>query len=633
MKKNSSRLPLLSLTALGVVFGDIGTSPLYAVRESFSGHFGVSPTPQNILGVLSLISWALILIVSVKYLILVLRADNDGEGGVLALSSLIDPQNGGEAETGRRGRRRAKMILVSIGLFGAALLYGDGMLTPAISVLSAIEGLKVLEPSLERFVVPLTVLVLVGLFLLQRRGTTGVGILFGPVTLVWFLALTALGIRGILLAPEVLAALNPLRGAVFLAQNGLPAFLVLGAVILVVTGAEAIYADMGHFGRRPIRFSWFSLVFPALLINYYGQAALVLSDPSAVQSPFYLLAPSWALVPLIVLATAATVIASQAVITGVFSLTTQAVNLGYWPRLEIRHTSSREYGQIYVPQVNWALLLSTVLLVVAFGSSSALAAAYGIAIVSTMIVTTLLLFVVAPQRWGWSPWLTRLVLLGFLTIELAFFGANIIKVHEGGWVPLLVAGVVYLMMTTWRDGRKMLGKRLEERLMPLPQFVDTLGSRAIVRVPGNAVYMTGNPGMTPSALLMNLEHQKTLHERILVMTVATDRVPHVRGERRVQLDELGKGIHRVIARYGFRETPDVPRILDRLKEKGLELPLSETTFFLGRERLMTTRGPMLGRWRVGLFSFLARNSQRATAFFNIPPDRVVEVGSQIEVEP
>lgn len=615
------------------MYGDIGTSPLYAVRESFSGHFGVSPTSSNVLGVLSLITWSLVLIVSIKYLIIVLRADHEGEGGILALTTLITPENGQQSEAKRFGKLRARMLLVSVGLFGAALLYGDGMLTPAISVLSAVEGLQVLQPSLSPFVVPITIVILAALFLVQRRGTAGVGKLFGPITLLWFLALAVLGIRGILMAPEVLAALNPMHAVTFFGDNGLAGILVLGAVFLVATGAEALYADLGHFGPGPIQFDWFALVMPSLLLNYFGQGALVMSNPSATASPFFLLAPSWGLIPLIALSTAATVIASQAVISGVYSMTMQAVQLGYWPRLEIRHTSPQEFGQIYVPPMNWLLLLGTVALVVGFGSSSALAAAYGVAIVCTMLVTTILLFVILPERWGWPPWLAALVVSVFLAAELAFFAANMVKIHEGGWVSLLIAAAVYLVMTTWRDGRRVVGQRLQARVVPLESFLETLASQAIVRVRGHAVYMTGNPWVTPPALLMMIQHQHSLHKRVVVLSIENVRVPHVRGERRLHVEDLGSGIHRVIARYGFMEMPNVLHVLERLRERGLELPLAETTFFLGRERLMAKRGPLLARWRVGLFSFLARNSQRATAFFNIPPDRVIEVGSQIEVEP
>jgi KUP system potassium uptake protein len=629
-RRKPAYLLLLSLGALGVVYGDIGTSPLYAIRESFSGHFGVEPTTENVLGVLSLITWSLVLIVAVKYLLIVLRADNEGEGGILALTTLVSPPEGTDAAA-RRSRHRGRVFLAALGIFGAALLYGDGMLTPAISVLSAVEGLGVVQPSLSRFVVPITVAIILALFLYQRRGTAHVGKLFGPVTLVWFLTLAALGVRGILLAPEILAAANPVHAVAFFSNNGLAGVLVLGAVFLVVTGGEALYADLGHFGRGPIQLDWFAIVMPALLLNYYGQGALVLSDPTTTTSPFFLLAPHWALIPLIVLSTAATIIASQAVITGVFSLTMQAVQLGYWPRLEVRHTSPQEYGQIYVPPMNWLLMFGTVVLVVAFGSSSALAAAYGVAIVCTMLVTTILLYVVLPERWGWPPWLAALVVSVFLVAELAFFAANVVKIHEGGWVSLAVAALVYVVMTTWRDGRRTIAQRIHERVVPLDSFLGTLAFQGVVRVRGNAIYMTSNAWVTPPPLLMMIRHQHALHKRVVILTVENVRAPHVPRVDRLRVQDLGGGFYRVVARYGFMETPNVLRILERLRERGLDLPLSETTFFLGRERLLPIGGPVVARWRMGIFSFLSRNSQRATSFFNIPADRVVEVGSQIEV--
>lgn len=628
-KPKSVRFLLLSLGALGIIYGDIGTSPLYAIRESFVGTFGVQSSPANILGVLSLVTWSLILIVAIKYQLIVLRADNEGEGGILALTALVGLQDVSDSLPAPK-RTRSRKILIAIGIFGAALLFGDGILTPAISVLSAVEGLEVLEPSFGEFVVPLTVAILAGLFLLQRRGTGGVGSLFGPVTLVWFLVLAALGVRGILMAPQVLAALNPVHALYFFSDNGLAGFLVLGAVFLVVTGSEALYADLGHFGPGPIRFSWFTLVGPGLLLNYFGQGALILSDPSTASSPFYLLAPRWGLVPLIVLSTAATIIASQAIISGMFSLGMQAVQLGYWPRLDVRHTSERQYGQIYIPPVNWALFIGTVLLVVAFGSSGALAAAYGVAIVCTMIVTTILLYVILPERLGWYRWLAWLIISVFLVVELTFLGANVVKIHEGGWVPLAIAAVLFTMMTTWNRGRQSLGQKIAEHQVPLRRFVESLPAQSAFRVPGNAIYMTGNADATPSPLLTLFKHQRVLHERIIILTVRSVRAPHVRAENRVQIDPLGARFYRVVARYGFMETPNALEILEFLRLRGLDLPLKDTTFVLGRERVLPA-GLLLARWRTGVFSFLARNSQRATAFFNIPPDRVVEVGSQIEV--
>lgn len=622
------RVPLLALGAIGVVFGDIGTSPLYAIRESFSGHFGVEPTPANILGVLSLVTWALVVIVTLKYVLLVLRADHDGEGGILALVALIS--TGARATRLAQGGRR--LVLLSIGLFGAALLYGDGVLTPAISVLSAVEGLEVTAPAIGNFVVPITVAILVALFLFQSRGTRRVGMIFGPITLLWFAVLAVLGIQGIRLAPQVLSSLNPLLGAHFLVDNAPFGFLVLGAVFLVVTGAEALYADLGHFGRGPIRFGWLVVVLPSLLLNYLGQGALLLVNPEAVRSPFYLLAPEWSRLGLVVLATAATIIASQAVITGVFSLATQAARLGYWPRLETRHTSPTEYGQVYVPRVNWSLMVVTVLVVVGFGSSAALAAAYGLAIVLTMIVTTLLLFVVAPDRWHWPRPVAYAALGAFLLVELAFLGANAAKIGDGGWFPLALGLGLFGLVVTWRNGRQRLGDRIRQRLEPLDTFLKSPEVAQAIRVPGTAVYMTGNPDATPPALLTNLEHQKTIHARVIVLSVVIERVPFVPRADRLDVDNLPHGFHRAWLHYGYMQTPDVLPALFRLQERGLEIRMEDTTFFVGRERAVApATHSLLDRWRVGVFSFLARNSQRATQFFGLPPGRVVEVGSQVEI--
>src|SRR5581483_10484747 len=580
-------------------------------------------------GVLSLVFWALFLVVSVKYLAFVLRADNDGEGGILALMALVHPRHAGpEAKRRRRGVRT--IVLISLGLFGAALLYGDGMITPAISVLSAMEGLELETPHLAPFVIPLTVGVLIGLFLLQRRGTTSVGKLFGPIMVVWFAVLAILGVRGILLEPQVLAALNPVHAVTLLAHNGIHGFLSLGAVVLAVTGAEALYADMGHFGRRPIRITWFSLVFPALVLNYFGQGALVLSDPTLRDNPFFHLAPAGLVLPLVVLATLATIIASQAIISGAFSLTMQAVQLGYSPRMEIRHTSEREIGQIYVPQVNWALMIATVALVLAFRSSSALAAAYGIAVTSTMLITTILFSVVARERWGWNAVLVEALVGVFLVIDLAFFAANLVKVLQGGWLPLVVAACIFVLMTTWRQGRRVLGERLRATSQPMERFLEDIQKRGPTRVRGNAVYMTGNPKVAPSALIKNLEHNRVLHFQIAMLSIQTEDVPHVPPENRVSMDPLGNGFYRVIARYGFLDEPNAVEVLTYLKEKGLNLPLEDTTFFLGRERLIASGRSGMPRWRERIFSFMARNAQQATAYFRIPPDRVIEVGSQVE---
>ena len=618
------RLLALSLAALGVVYGDIGTSPLYAMRECFHGPHAVVPSASNVLGVLSLIFWSLVVVITIKYLAFVMRADNRGEGGILALTSLVTRLQ----EARPRGSRWA---LVAMGLFGAALLYGDGMITPAISVLSAVEGLEVATPFFAPYVVPLTIAILVVLFLLQRIGTAGMGRLFGPVTLVWFAVLAALGAAHVIRAPGVLVAVSPLHGFDFFLRNGWHGFLVLGSVFLVVTGGEALYADMGHFGRSPIRRVWFAVVLPALVVNYFGQGALLLSNPEAAHNPFYRLAPAWALYPLVALATAATVIASQAVITGAFSLTRQAVQLGYSPRLEIRHTSPTEIGQIYMPFVNWGLMLACIGLVLGFGSSSRLAAAYGVAVTTTMVVTTILFFVVLRERRGWSLWKAALLCLLFLVVDLAFFGANIIKVADGGWFPLAVAAAVFLLMTTWKKGRRVLGERLRAKSVPLADFIGGLKARRLVRVPGTAVFMYGNAEGVPPALLHNIEHNKVLHERVVILMVETKEVSHVKPGERVEVEPRGEGFYRVSVRYGFMEDPDIPAALRQAEEYGLEFRPEETTYFLGRETLIATEKEGLSPWRGELFATMARNARRATIFFRIPPDRVIEVGTQVEL--
>jgi KUP system potassium uptake protein len=613
----------LSLTALGVVFGDIGTSPLYALRICLGEEYSVPTTRENVLGVLSLIFWALVVTISVKYLTFILRADNRGEGGILALMALVRPDH-----ASARGR---KWLLVALGIFGAALLYGDGIITPAISVLSAVEGLEVAAPGLAAFVVPITMGLLVALFLFQRRGTAGVGAVFGPVMLLWFGALGVLGVRGILLDPRVLGAVAPWHAFQFFAANRLEGFLVLGAVFLVVTGGEALYADMGHFGKLPIRLAWFGLVCPALLLNYFGQGALLLLHPKAESNPFFLLAPGWAVYPLVGLATVATIIASQAVISGSYSLTRQAVQLGFCPRIEIRHTSSEEIGQIYVPTVNWLLMLATIALVAVFRSSDNLAAAYGVAVTTTMVITTVFFYVVARERWRW-PWGAAVPLTAlFLLVDLSFFAANMTKVHEGGWFPLLVAAVVFALMITWKRGRDILFDRLQESSLPVDVFLADVERHPPLRVPGTAVFMTGNPRGVPPALLHNLKHNQVLHERVIFLTILSTEIPFVPPDERVYVEDLGSGIFRVVARLGFMQTPDIPSILSLAKSWGLEFDLMRTTFFLGRETLIPSRRPGMAIWRERLFAFMSRNAQNATAFFNIPVNRVVELGAQIEL--
>ena len=618
------RLAILTVTAFGVVFGDIGTSPLYAIRECFHGSHAVPVTSGNVLGVLSLVFWSLVLVISIKYLAVVMRADNRGEGGILALMALVHP-----SRPDRRGRPRR--VVLMLGLFGAALLYGDGMITPAISVLGAVEGLQVATPVFQPYVIPITITILVCLFLFQRHGTARVGAVFGPVTLVWFIVLALLGMSQIVRQPHVLAAINPLYAVEFFARSSWHGFAILGTVFLVVTGGEALYADMGHFGLRPIRLGWFAAVLPALLLNYFGQGALLLADATAAVNPFYRMAPGWGLYPLIVLATAATVIASQAVISGAFSLTRQAIQLGYSPRARIEHTSSDEIGQIYLPAVNWALMLSTVSLVLGFGSSSALAAAYGVAVTSTMVITTLLLYVVMRERWGWSRLAAGPLSAGFLAIDLAFFGANIIKVPHGGWFPLVVAGGIFTLMVTWKRGREILAERLPEKALPLPMVLADFAQDPPRRVPGTAVFMTGDPDGTPIALLHNLTHNKVLHERVIIVSVLTDQTPRVPSPDRVAVEDLGHGFYRVTARYGFMEDPDIPRILERCREFGLDVCVEDATFFLGRETLLATDRPGMAIWREKLFAFMSRNALRATAYFRIPAERVFEVGAQVEL--
>lgn len=611
----------LCLASLGVVYGDIGTSPLYAIRECFNGEHGVPVTHGNVLGVLSLVFWSLNIVISGKYLMYVMRADNRGEGGVLALMAL--------ASKNARERKGLGPAVLMLGLFGAALLYGDGMITPAISVLGAMEGLVVAAPSLEHFVAPLTIAVLVLLFLLQKRGTAGVGAVFGPVTLVWFFVLSVLGVHQIVAHPNVLTAVNPVHGFMFLHENRLHGFLVLGAVFLVVTGGEALYADMGHFGRRPIRLTWFVVVLPALLLNYFGQGALLLADPSAISNPFYKMAPSWALIPLLVLSTCATVIASQAVISGAFSLTRQATMLGYWPRMHIQHTSAKEIGQIYVPAINWMLMVATIGLVLGFGSSSKLAAAYGIAVTTTMVITTLLAYVVARHRWNWSRPQSIGLTVGLLCIDTAFFGANVVKIEQGGWFPIAIAALVFLVMTTWRKGRALLAKRVQADIVPLTDFFELMRIEPTSRVPGTAVFMTSNATGTPPALMNNFSHNHVVHENVVLLTISTEETAHVDDDERVVVEDVGHGFVRVVARYGFMETPDVVALLAR--DDTPTPPIDHTTFFLGNEVVFPVGRDGMLPWRARLFAFLARNAVRPTTFFNIPTRRVMEIGSQVSM--
>ena len=604
--------------ALGVVYGDIGTSPLYALRECFFGSHSVAPTPLNVLGVMSLIFWSLIIVISIKYLVFVMRADNRGEGGILALMSLI------------RTRATSRWVLITLGLFGAALLYGDGMITPAISVLSAVEGLEVATSFFRPYVQPITIAILVGLFLIQRRGTGKIGALFGPVMVVWFVTLGVLGLRWILLEPRVLAAINPVHAIRLFLHDGLRGFLVLGAVFLVATGGEALYADMGHFGRRPIRIAWFALALPALLLNYFGQSALILANPAGLEHPFYNLAPPWALYPLVVLSTVATVIASQAVISGAFSLTLQAVQLGYYPRVEIVHTSEQQVGQIYIPNVNWVLMAATIGLVLGFHESSRLAAAYGMAVTTTMVITTLLAYVVAREKWGWSRVRAGLIMSSFLVLDLAFFGANLVKIPHGGWFPLLVAGLVYLLMITWKQGKQLVSQRLVEDGLPVEELIRSLARDRPIRVPGTAVFLTTTPDSTPTALLHNLKHNRVLHEQVILMRVVTEEVPRISEDDRVEVEPLEQGFYRLTARYGFTQEPRAQDVLDCARKDGLKLDMMKTTFFVGRTTLLPCSSKGMALWRKRLFIRMGLNAERFTDFFQIPVNRVVELGMQVE---
>ncbi|MGQ0702793.1 MAG: potassium transporter Kup [Gemmatimonadales bacterium] len=630
---SGARLRHLTLLALGVVYGDIGTSPLYAIQQTFYGDHRVAISEANVLGILSLVFWSLVIVISIKYLTYIVRMDNRGEGGILSLMALV---------RGAMRRRAGLWLVITLGLFGACLLYADGILTPAISVLGAVEGLGVAAPKLAPYIVPISGAILLGLFLLQRRGTAGVGALFGPVVLVWFTTIAVLGIRGIMMHPGVLEAVLPWHAVRFFQVNGFAGFLVLGAVFLVVTGGEALYADLGHFGRRPIQLGWFAVAAPALLLNYLGQGALVLTDPETAHNPFYRLAPEWFLYPLLVIATCAAIIASQAIISGSFSLTRQAVQLGYLPRSRITHTSAHEIGQIYVPVVNWALMVGVLGVVFGFRSAGGLANAYGVALTTTMVITTLLATFVSRRLWGWSRWLATAVTAAFLVPDLAFFGSNFIKITAGGWFPLLVALVFYIVMTTWKRGRGIVVTTMREAAVPLDAFIRDFPSR-LPRVPGTAVIMTSDATIAPPVLMHHLKHNKVVHQRVILLSVVTKEVPHVTDSERVKLTALGHGFYVLVAAYGFMESPHVPQLLASLESQGLEIKLMETTFYLGRETLIPThatrpkraalraKGLWMAMWRKKLFVVMTNNARSATAFFHLPANRVVELGAQVQI--
>ncbi len=622
--KHTRNIWMLALGAIGVVFGDIGTSPLYALRECFAEEHAIPLSPDNIIGVLSLIFWTIIIAICFKYMAVVMKADNKGEGGILSLMALAS-----SSETKEHPIR--KIVIITLGLFGAALLYGDGVITPAISVLSAVEGLYYLTPAFEPYVIPLTIFILNAFFLMQRFGTGRIGVIFGPILLIWFGVLGVLGLHGIVENPAVLEAVNPLHALEFFMRHGAHGFVVLGSVVLVITGGEALYADMGHFGRRPIRLAWFLVALPALVLNYFGQGALLLVSPEAISNPFYMLAPKWALAPMVILATMATVIASQALVSGIFSLTRQAVQLGFCPRLSTVHTSSREIGQIYVPFVNWALFVGVIWLVLTFKSSSNLAAAYGIAVTGTMVITTLLAYEVAIRRWNWGFGRALLVFGLLFVFDIAFFGANIMKVTHGGWVPLVMASVIYMLMVTWHKGRKILYARLKERSVSIEEFCQMILRTPPLRVTGTAIYMAGDPSGIPVPLLHNLKHNKVLHERVAILTIQTKDEPFVPKKERVIIQEIIPNLYRIIVYYGFMETPKMKHILEACRQRDIHFNVTETTFVLGRETILPSTIPGMSLWREKIFAIMSKNAQRPTAFFKIPPNQVIEVGIQVEI--
>lgn len=620
---DGKRLAALALAALGVVYGDIGTSPLYAVKEVFAGNHPIPTTPENILGALSLFFWAIILVVSVKYVMFIMRADNRGEGGIMALIALALREAGSKP-------LQQKTIMI-IGILGAAMFYGDGMVTPAISVLSAVEGLEVVAPGLKSFVIPITLVVLFVLFFVQKRGTETVGKAFGPVMLVWFSTLALLGIFNLIGNPSVLKAINPIYGIEFLLANKAMALVAMGNVVLAVTGAEALYADMGHFGIKPIQRAWFAFVLPALVLNYFGQGALILAEPEAASNPFFLSAPDWALIPLVGLSTLATVIASQAVISGAFSVTRQAMQLGFVPRMDVEHTSAEEQGQIYLPLVNWGLMVAVMLLVLGFKSSNNLAAAYGIAVTGDMVITSLLAAFVAAKAWKWG-WAKAVALFScFLVVELTFLAANILKIPDGGWFPLVAGLGVFVLMTTWKRGRQLLADRLKGERLELMPFIDSLTASMPTTVSGAAVFLNADPNGVPHALLHNLMHNKIIHEQVVLVSVRFFDEPHIPEIHRVETHHLNKNFWRVIIQYGFMDDPDIPKALEWCAESGLELNMMDTSFFLGKETLIPKLNSDMAYWREKIFVTMYRNAGSATAYFNIPSNRVVELGTQVEL--
>ncbi|AVP96159.1 potassium transporter Kup [Ahniella affigens] len=622
-EQKGAALLATAVAAIGVVFGDIGTSPLYTMKESFSGSHGMPISETNVLGILSLATWALILVVSIKYVIFIMRANNRGEGGIMAMMALA-LQSVGE-------NRNLRRVIVTLAIFGAALFYGDGVITPAMSILGAVEGMKVIAPEFERYIVPATIVIVLGLFAMQRSGTAGVGRVFGPIMTIWFLVIGVLGLVEILVAPTILRAVNPWYGVLFFLAHPLISFVALGTVVLAITGAEAVYADMGHFGMKPIRIAWFVWVFPGLLLNYYGQGALLLNDPTAAANPFYLLAPDWARIPLLILATCAAVIASQAVISGAFSVTRQAIQLGFAPRMRVLHTSDETAGQIFVPWVNRFLLIAIILTVIGFQNSTNLAAAYGIAVTGAMLIDTLLALIVAVNLWRWSKPLAILAGFVFISIDLGFFLANAIKIPHGGWYPLVLGALVFLFMTTWRKGRVLIGAKMKAEGLSLAPFISSIAAHPPLRVPGSAVFMTTSLDSVPHALLHNLKHNKVLHDRNVLLTVEVQEIPVVDKGDRLIIEALGNEFYSIKLRFGFAEDPNVPRVLESCEACGLPFDMMDTTFFLSRETLVPTADKGMPLWRDKIFAFMHRNAEPATAYFQIPGNRLIELGTQVDI--
>ncbi|MBA3773306.1 MAG: potassium transporter Kup [Ramlibacter sp.] len=620
--KSKSSLAALTIGAIGVVYGDIGTSVLYAVKEVF-GSGRVPFTTDNVYGILSIFFWTLTVIVSIKYVVLVLRADNHGEGGLIAMLAL--------ASQAVKDKPKLRQVLLAVGIFGTSLFYGDGVITPAISVLSAVEGMEVVSPAFKDWVIPLTLVVLFCLFAVQKRGTAGIGKFFGPITLVWFFVIALLGVSHILRHPEILSAISPHHALLFMFRNPGTTFVILGAVVLCVTGAEALYADLGHFGKRPIRLAWFSVAMPALTLNYFGQGALLLERPEAVKNPFYLMAPDWALVPLVVLATMATVIASQALITGAFSVTKQVIQLGYLPRLRIEHTSVREAGQIYIPFVNWGLFVAIVLAVVMFRSSSNLAAAYGIAVTLDMLITTILTFFVIRYGWKYPLWLCVAATGWFFVVDVTFFASNMLKLLRGGWFPLMIGGAIFALMMTWKQGRAILNEKLKADAIDLKDFLEAVFVSPPIRVEGTAVFLTAEPGTVPNAMLHNLKHNKVLHDHNLFVSVQSHEVPWIGINKRVQIEALGHSCWQVILHYGFKNDPDVPRALEQIRGHGCEIERMTTSYFLSRDTVIPTIGGGMAPWREKLFAQMHHNASAAAGFLRLPNNSVVELGSKIEI--